>query len=124
MAGMIPDTKLQGHDGSNSAAGPELPPEAIGFGALVQERGQASELCGRHPPGRPRGWAMTEGIWSPLASTCQPLADGPCADAQRCGDLALPPALLREVPGLETSGFFPVGGCAVHAWECSATPLV
>jgi uncharacterized protein (DUF433 family) len=51
-----------------------------------------------------------------------PLADSPFADAQCLGDLALRPALLYEVPGMQTSNFFPVCMWAVHAWEGITKP--
>ena len=44
----------------------------------------------------------------PSRARAHPLTDGPFADAKRLGDLALGPALLREVPGLHPSGFFPI----------------
>ena len=53
------------------------------------------------------------------AGAFHPLTDGSFADAEGLGDLALGPALLFEVPGLEPSGFSPVVGCRVHAWEYS-----
>ena len=43
---MLPDTKHQVEDGRNTTAIPELPPEAVGGSAAVQERGQLSELFG------------------------------------------------------------------------------
>jgi len=87
----------------------------------MQERGQVSQLLRRQPPRRARWWPVAQGLWSPLVGAFHPLADGPFADAQRQGDLALWPAFLLEVPGLETSSFSPVGVCAVHAWECITT---
>jgi hypothetical protein len=53
------------------------------------------------------------------AGAFHPLTDGSFADAEGLGDLALGPALLFEVPGLEPSGFSPVVGCRAHAWEYS-----
>jgi hypothetical protein len=52
-----------------------------------------------------------------LLGMCHPLADGSCADAQRLGNPALRPPLLLEAPGLQSSGFFPVVRCMVHAWQ-------
>ena len=50
---------------------------------------------------------MPQGLRSPGAGARHPLADRPLADAQHLGDLALGPALLREAPGLQPSGFLP-----------------
>jgi hypothetical protein len=46
MNRMRGDAKLQVHHGGDPATGPDLPPEAIGFGTAVQPRGQARELVG------------------------------------------------------------------------------
>jgi hypothetical protein len=51
---------------------------------------------------------VPEGIGAPVESAGHPSPDSPFADAQRLGDLALRPALLLEMPGLESLGFFPV----------------
>jgi hypothetical protein len=66
--------------GSNPSTGPELPPKAIGLGALVQHGGQARQLL--------LGRAAPEGF----------------------RDLALWPVLLLGLPALESSGFFPIAG--------------
>jgi hypothetical protein len=60
---------------------------------------------------------MAQGVGAPLAGALHPLTDGAFADAEGFGDLALGPALLLEAPGLEPSGFFPVGRYRVHAWQ-------
>jgi hypothetical protein len=62
-----------------------------------------------------RGVAVPEAIQSALARTRHPLAGRPFADAQGCGDPPLGPALPDEVPGLKSSGFFPIVGRAVQA---------
>jgi hypothetical protein len=97
---MIPNAPFQVDDRRNPAASPELAPEAIGLGTAMQELGQASQLLSRQPPRSARWWPVAQGLWSPLVGTFHPLADGPFADAQRQGDLALGPALVLEVPGL------------------------
>ena len=58
----------------------------------------------------------------PPAGALNPLADGGLADLQGFGDLALGPAFLLELPGLETSGGFPDFGSMVHARQCSTEP--
>jgi hypothetical protein len=57
-----------------------------------------------------------------VAGAFHPLTDGSFADPEGLGDLALGPALLFEMSGLEPSGFSPVIGCRVHAWEYSTDP--
>jgi hypothetical protein len=44
----------------------------------------------------------------------RPLTDRALADTRRRGDLALRPALLFEVPGMEASGFFPAVPGILH----------
>jgi hypothetical protein len=60
---------------------------------------------------------MAKRVHAAAADAFQPLPDGAFADAEGLGDLALGPALLFEVPGVEPSGISPVVGCLVHAWE-------
>jgi hypothetical protein len=108
MTGMVRDAKGELNHGSDPTAGPQLPPETIGFGTALQQGRQLSELLGSQSP-RGAGWgAVAEGVGSPFTGTLHPLTDGPFADTQRRGDLALRPALLFELPGLVTSGFLPV----------------
>jgi hypothetical protein len=109
MDGMIGDAKLQVHHGGDPATGPDLPPEAIGFGAAVQQRGQARELVGGQSARSARGWPMAQGLGTAVACAPHPLADRSFADAQGLGNLALRPAFLLMLPGLEPSRFFPVG---------------
>jgi hypothetical protein len=115
MDGMVGHTKLQVNHRSDPAAGPDLPPEATGFGAPMQQVGQTSQLGGGQAPGSAGMGAMPQGRWSPVPGALHPLADRSFADAQGLGDLALGPAFLLEEPGLQTACFFPVVGCRVHA---------
>lgn len=107
---MVGDAKLQGDDRGDSATGPHLAAEAIGFGAPVQQLGQTGKLAGGQPAHRSRRWPVVEGLRPALAGAFQPLADGPFADAQGLGNLALGPAFLVEGPRLKTSCFLPVVG--------------
>jgi hypothetical protein len=108
MARMIGDPKDELHDGGNASTSPELPPKAIGFGPSMQQRGQAGELLGREPARSPRRGPMAEGLRASLAGTSHPLADSRFAHSHRFRNLALGPPLVLEVPGLQTSGFFPI----------------
>jgi hypothetical protein len=65
---------------------------------------------------------MAKRFRASVAGACHPLTDGAFTDAEGLGNLPLGPALLFEVPGLEPSGFSPVVGCRVHAWEYSTDP--
>jgi hypothetical protein len=108
MTGMVRDAKGELNHGSDPTAGPQLPLETIGFGTALQQGRQLSEWLGSQSP-RGAGWgAVAEGVGSPFTGTLHPLTDGPFADTQRRGDLALRPAFLFELPGLVTSGFLPV----------------
>jgi hypothetical protein len=46
MARVVRDPEFQPNDGGNSSARPDLSPEAVRFGATVQEFGQLGELLG------------------------------------------------------------------------------
>ena len=119
MARGVGDAKFQSYHRGDPSTGPDLPSKAISFGAAVQECGQAVQLRGRQATWG-TGWrSVAQRLRTALAGAFQPLADGPFADAQCLGDLALGPALLHKVPSLETSGFFPVCGWAVHAGSVS-----
>jgi hypothetical protein len=112
---MIGDAEFQADDGGDARTGPQLSTKAIGDGPSMQQLGQAGELGGRQPPRGP-GWRpVTERLGAGFAGPFHPLADGVLADPQRLGNLALRPALLLEVPSLESSGFFPIGRSWVHA---------
>jgi hypothetical protein len=100
MTRVIRDAKGQLNDRGDPAAGPDLPPEAIRFGPLVQQLGQTGQLFGCEAAGRTRVGAMPQGLWAPVAGAPHPLADRAFGDAQGPGDLALGPALLPELPGL------------------------
>jgi len=108
MAGVIRDAKFHTNDGGNASARPERPPEAIDFGALLQQSGQAGKLRGGQPAAGTRRWSVPQSFRTTPAATRHPLTDGPFADPQGRGDLALRPTPLCEGPGLYTTGFFPV----------------
>lgn len=81
MDGMVGHATLQVNHRGNPAAGPDLPAEAIGFGASVPKVGQTSQLCGGSAAGNPRMGAMPQGFRSPVASALQPLADRSFAES-------------------------------------------
>jgi hypothetical protein len=107
MARVRGDAEFRANNRRNAATCPQRPPEAVGFGALLQQGRQAGELRSGQPTAGPRGWPMAEGFRTALAATLHPLADRAVADTQGRRDLALRPPLLFEVPGLQASSFLP-----------------
>jgi hypothetical protein len=114
---MVRDVTREADHRGDAAPCPELAPEAIGFGTLLQQRREVGAWLGGQPGRGPRWWPMAKRFRASVAGACHPLTDGAFADAEGLGDLALGPALLFETPGSEPSGFSPVVGCRVHAWE-------
>ena len=110
MDGMVGDVQLLANDRGDPAAGPDVAPKAVGFGPLVQESWQTAQLAGGQQAGSTGAGAAPEGLSTLRTGPRDPLADRPLADAQGCGDLALGPALLHEMPGLQSSGFLPIFG--------------
>jgi hypothetical protein len=60
---------------------------------------------------------VAQGPGTLLAGALHPLSDDAFADAECFDDLALGPIPLREGPGVESSGFLPMGRCRVQTWE-------
>jgi hypothetical protein len=114
MTWMRGDAEFQADDGGDARTGPQLSTKAIGYGPSMQQRGQASELVGGQPPRGPRWRPATERLGAGFAGPFHPLADGSLADTHGLGNLALRPALLLEVPGLQAPSFFPGMRCRVH----------
>jgi hypothetical protein len=88
----------------------------------------ASGPCGRRGGRWARGASVSRdgapggGRWRSASTPPPPTRfshclTAPSLTAEGLGDLALGPALLFEVPGVEPSGISPVVGCLVHAWE-------
>ena len=80
MDRMVRHATLQVYHRGNPAAGPDLPPEAIRFGAPVQQVGQTHQRFRGSATGSARMGAMPQGVWSPVSGALQPLADRPFAD--------------------------------------------
>jgi hypothetical protein len=112
---MVRDATREANHRGEAAPCPELAPEAIGVGALLQQRREVGVWLVGQPGRGTRRWPMAQRFHASVAGACHPLTDGAFADAEGLGDLALGPALLFQVPGLESSGFSPVRGCRVHA---------
>jgi hypothetical protein len=109
MCRMVGDAKLQAYADGNPTTGPHVFPKSIGGRATCEACGQAGELLAWQAACRARWRVMPERLGPLVAGTAPPLTDGPFADAQRLGDVALSPPLLFEVPGLKPSGFVPMG---------------
>jgi hypothetical protein len=121
MGRMGGDTKLEADHHGDPSPGPHVSPKPIGGRPPLEECGSAGELRARQTPCSSGRRAMPKRLGALLADACHPLADRPFADAERLGNPPLRPAARLEAPGLEPSGFFPVGRCAVHAWQCTTT---
>jgi hypothetical protein len=117
MDGVGADPQVPADERRHAAAGPERPPAAIGFGAPMQELGQMSQLFGGQAAGSTGVPTSLQGLGATRAGTRHPWADGPLADAEGVGDLALGPAPLLELLSLATPDFFPMVGCRVHAGQ-------
>jgi hypothetical protein len=89
MARLVGDAECHSNHGGDSAPGPQLAPEAIGFGAWLQQGRQLGELCGAQSPRSARRWTVSERLQAPGAGVLHPLADSSLADAQGIGALAL-----------------------------------
>jgi hypothetical protein len=111
MGGMIANPELQTNHLGHALPGPDLAAAAVGFGATVPQVGQPRQLLGRPPAGRTGRWPMAHSLRAARAGSLQPLADGSYADAERFGDVPLPPAFLQELSGLQTACFFQVVRC-------------
>jgi hypothetical protein len=97
---VVRDAKFRSKHSGNPTTSPELPSEAIGFGAALQQGGHAGELLGRQSAGSTGRRVLAESFWTTRTASLHPLADGALAHAHGRGDLTLRPALLFEVPGL------------------------
>jgi hypothetical protein len=115
-------TDCQLNDGGDTAAGPDLPPEAIRVGPPVHQCGQTGQRFGGQATGSTRVGTRPPGLWSPVAGARHPLTDRALADAQGGGDLALGPARLLEPPGLQPSAFLPMVKGLIHASQCITVP--
>jgi hypothetical protein len=115
MGGMRGDAKLHAHDGGHASSGPKLAQKTIGFGALLQQGRQAAKLRPSQARWGSRRWPMAQRVCSAVPSACHSLTDGPFADAEGLGDLALGPTSWLETPSLQPSRLFPVAGRRVHA---------
>jgi hypothetical protein len=97
-------------NGGHASARPQRPPEAIDFGALLEQGRPAGELVGGQSPRGAGRWAAAEGFRTARSATRHPLTDRALADTQRRGHVARRPALLCEVPSVSASGVFPSVG--------------
>jgi hypothetical protein len=118
MGGVIDDATFHPPHLGHPGPGPALAAEAVGLGATGQEGGETGEGLGSQAPGCPRWGAMRSRVWAPWARTCQPLADGRLADAQRLGNRARRPALRLEGPGVAPSSFVPVLHGGFQTGQC------
>ncbi len=107
MTRVIGDTEFQTDNGRDPTAGPEFSAKAVSWRTALQQLGQAGEWLGSQPPRGPGRGPTPERLGTDVAGPRHPLTDRARADAQGFGYLALGPASLLELLGLESSGFFP-----------------
>lgn len=98
--------------GRHALGCPQVAAEAAGFGAAGQERGQLRPLLGRQLGPAARRGMPAQGLGAPGAGPLEPLAHRALRHAQRLGDPALRPTLLRQLPGAAPAIFSPVGWLA------------
>jgi hypothetical protein len=109
MGQMGGDATLQANDDGDPTPGPYIAPNPRGGRATREEFGQAGEWLACQAACRTRWRVMSERLGPLVAGTGHPLAHGPFADPERLGHATLGPAFLLEMPGLDPSGFLPVG---------------
>ena len=117
MGGVVQDAKRHPYHRGHALAGPHLAAEAIGLRAAVQQLGHTGQLLGSQAAGGARRWLMAQRLRAAHAGSRHPLADRGGADPQGLGNLALRPALLFEVPGLQAACFFPGVRWWIHTWQ-------
>jgi hypothetical protein len=104
------DATCHATDHGEASAGPDLAPEASGFGPTGQELGEAGQRLGGQSAVSTRRWPRAKGLGASFAGAPHPRADGPLGDAHRRGNFALGPAVWLELPGLYPSSCSPVVG--------------
>jgi hypothetical protein len=95
-------------DPGDPFTGPDLAAEAIGLGAMPEEVREEKELLGGEPAERPRRGVGAECLRPAVAGGGEPTTDGALGDIESGRDVALLPALLRELPGPHPSPLPPV----------------
>ena len=123
MGGVVQDAKCHPYHRGHALAGPHLAAEAIGLRATVQQVRHTGQLVGSQAAGGARRWLVAQRLRAAQAGSRHPVADRGGADPQGLGNLALRPALLFEVPGLQAAGFFPIVRDRVHTEQGSTQSL-
>src|SRR5512135_3741871 len=93
----VRDAELLADDPGDPLTGPDVPPEAVGLGPMPEEVGDQAKLLGGELGGRARGGVRAERVRTAAAGGGQPPADGPLGGVERERDLALLPALSRQI---------------------------
>ncbi len=107
MRAVVADRELALDDDGHPLGGPEIAPEAVSLGAFGQESRDLGTLLGAQTRLGTRGGSRTQRLDSPLSGSLEPLADCSLGHAKSCGDVALLPALLLQLPGAPPTPFEP-----------------
>src|SRR5688500_14401879 len=94
VADICVGTCLEADHRGDAAPCPERAPEAIGFGALLQQRRKVGALLVGQPGRGTRWWPMAKRFRASVAGAFHPLTDGSFADAEGLGGIE--PAFRRS----------------------------
>src|SRR5207249_45781 len=95
-------------DPGDPFTGPDIAPEAIRLGPVPEEIREEAELLGGEPAKRARRGVGVECLRPAAAGGGEPTTDGTLGGIESGCDVALLPALLREIPGPHPSPLPPV----------------
>ena len=97
VCGMVLHPELLPDERGDALGCPDLPEEAVRFGALAQQRRELLALGSRQAVRWARWWTLPQRLAAALPRSLQPLAHGAFSNPQRLGDCFPSPALLVEV---------------------------
>ena len=116
MVAMIADAEGAPEDLGDAGGGPHVAAKAVRLRPAGEQVGDLGALLGGQF-GRPTGpGPRAQRLRAALPPALEPLADGGPADAQRGGDVLLPPALLVQFPGALASPFPGVRSWVLGLW--------
>ena len=108
MIEVVLDAELAADHFGHPPGCPDLTPKAERLGPAGQQHRQLGKLLRRESRRWTRWWAVPQRRDPTLPATADPLTDGPLGHPQRCGNGALVPSLLLQVPGAQSSPLAPV----------------
>ncbi len=117
LALAVRDAELLAEDSGDPLTGPDVAAEAVGLGAMPEEVGDQPELLGGELGGRARAGVRAERLRTAAAGGGEPTTDGTLRGVEGDRDVALLPALSREIP-VPSSAATP----SSHEVECLRIP--